>query len=1602
MTEVSGTFFFFYSLGLASPSQKSSPPTMSSDRQFEKWLKGPPSTDQVRSRLDDYTTKIQDIARVALDPDSAPFAEAKVKQVRANSNLIQQHLRRTEILAEWLLENIDEAADITPSRQTAETYLEYVSALDLYHRAEEIQEELVALHNRAADTTLRELDLSLQTLSKETSQMKRKLREMESYPPLVELQQQITELIRKIDRIRAKEAQKLEEQKREKAQKLEEQKREDALKVQLESVRAAAAAHPHSSSTTAVSTPAGSRHLSLASKIKLEVPKFDGNPLHWFQFWGDFEELIASNTSLTNIEKFTYLNQALLTPESQKIAAEAGGPRKNFDKSVKALKASYEDKRLIYQRSVQKFVETGRDLGLNRKDLNSLKSSLNGIETTMEQCEGDTLDKMKAAIMLLKFGRDLEAAWKRETTKLKEPPSTKVVVDFLDDQLTSISGTSEEFDHIQPLSHPLSGKQIKKTVHRISAPTALGSCPACSSTGHSLARCNGYRNWGLKRKNDLVKAHNLCYNCLQAGHRISACTNKGTCRECKRRHHTTLHDPAKVVTPPAATTPTSTNSTPSTEEVSNRVIRQPLLAAATASPMTLHEVHPTAAVTLWNKQISQPTRTFIDHGSAACLINESLVKKLKLPKCRNEATVRGIVGRMNLKYTVEVSVAYLSSASDLLPPAESFPVTCYVVKDVNVCANIPDYDNPDLLQFMHNKAPWADPREFSQQPIELLLSTSAVAKGRVAQTDVLHRDNINLVADLYKIGWVINGNMPGPRSAAPVIRAVTLLDKEEEEDKDEELKADLTRLWQLEEVGHNSRKHPDPAEAHYLQTSSRQESGRYVVSLPRKDPAPELGFSRPTAFHRFVWNERSLQKKGKLTQNNLSPVMSMQLHGFADASETGYGAVVYARILHQDATITVTMVAAKARVAPKKSVTIPRLELLGSLMLSKLLPKIASILQVEEANTYYWIDSQIVLAWIQKDPQQLKTFVQNRVSAIQSATHKSRWNYVRTHQNPADHASRGLSPRQTVQNHLWWKGPPWLMSPPHLWPSSLEQSPISLQQQQHSALPELKVRKMTTVTMDLPLWSKFSSMTKLARVLAYCLRFVHHKHRIRDPLLTHPPALSSEELKKAHLKIVQHLQRKAWPDEFQRLSSKQPVLLSSPTAKLNPYLDSSGVIRVGGRLSKSNTLPAEVQHPILLPKTPLVKSFLLDFHHKHHHPGPSAMEALLYQSYYPVGCRQMVKSVCKHCVVCRKALAKTIIQFMGDLPDHRISPARPFDYTGVDFAGPFDVKRGHTRKPVLVKAYACLFVCMSTKAVHIDCTEDLSTASFMLCFERFINRRGFPRHVYSDNGSNFIGAARTLGTPTQLPYDLQDFTAKTADLQAHGVSWHFIPARSPHCGGIWESGIRRMKEELRKTLHHFTPTAAEFHHLLITAEAVLNSRPLLPISLEEADGAQVITPGHFLIGRPIRAHPQDIPPPKDGLRKVRWSLLRAETEQLWKRWHTAYVQSLQSRQKWTRPQPNISVGDIVLLKDDSLKLHSWPLAKVTEVSPGPDGVVRVVTLTLPGGRTFTRHVRHLVPLMRASDCSPCPGGENVQDPRDGFGDYHSSSPERSQQRSQQP
>ena len=211
-------------------------------------------------------------------------------------------------------------------------------------------------------------------------------------------------------------------------------------------------------------------------------------------------------------------------------------------------------------------------------------------------------------------------------------------------------------------------------------------------------------------------------------------------------------------------------------------------------------------------------------------------------------------------------------------------------------------------------------------------------------------------------------------------------------------------------------------------------------------------------------------------------------------------------------------------------------------------------------------------------------------------------------------------------------------------------------------------------------------------------------------------------------------------------------------------------------------------------------------HRMHGHPGSGTLTSIVLRDYHPMGARQLFKRVCRECVICRKALARTKHQLMGQLPPVRTQPLRPFQCIGVDFAGPFTTNRGYTRKLMLEKSYVALFICLATKAIHLEVTEDLSTGSFLLCFERFISRRGYPSHVFSNNGSNFVGAARILGQSTSLPYNLAEFSDKISNFSPRNVQWHFIPARSPHFGGIWEAGIRNMKIQLRKLMGPFVPT----------------------------------------------------------------------------------------------------------------------------------------------------------------------------------------------------
>ena len=224
---------------------------------------------------------------------------------------------------------------------------------------------------------------------------------------------------------------------------------------------------------------------------------------------------------------------------------------------------------------------------------------------------------------------------------------------------------------------------------------------------------------------------------------------------------------------------------------------------------------------------------------------------------------------------------------------------------------------------------------------------------------------------------------------------------------------------------------------------------------------------------------------------------------------------------------------------------------------------------------------------------------------------------------------------------------------------------------------------------------------------------------------------------------------------------------------------------------------------------------------------------------------------------------------MGQLPAQRVMPHFPFQITGVDYAGPLTIKKGHTRKPVLIKAYLAIFVCFSSKAVHIEVIEDDSTEDFLAGLKRFIARRGLPLEIHSDNGKNFIGARNDL---YQLYRFLQTSEAQSSIsnyLLSNRIQWNCIPERSPHFGGLWEAAVKATKYHLRRITGSIQFTLSELNTVTCQIEACLNSRPLTALNSHSVDGISILTPGYFLVGRPLTSYPETMIQTEPSLLK-RW------------------------------------------------------------------------------------------------------------------------------------
>ena len=196
-----------------------------------------------------------------------------------------------------------------------------------------------------------------------------------------------------------------------------------------------------------------------------------------------------------------------------------------------------------------------------------------------------------------------------------------------------------------------------------------------------------------------------------------------------------------------------------------------------------------------------------------------------------------------------------------------------------------------------------------------------------------------------------------------------------------------------------------------------------------------------------------------------------------------------------------------------------------------------------------------------------------------------------------------------------------------------------------------------------------------------------------------------------------------------------------------------------------------------------------------------------------------------------------------------------------------------------------------------------------------------------------------------------------------GIHWHFIPERAPHFGGLWEAAVRSFKAHLTRVVGN---SKLDFEEMVTVLTACLNSRPLGTLPHNDDDGIEMLTPGHFLIGRPLQAIP-DHPNSSQPLTLLRrWYLCQGLVRHFWERWRNEYIIALRSISKWKHPSNNFKIGDIVVVKEESLVSSHWSVARVIKTHTGVDGLIRVVTLKTKDG-IYKRLITKIALLL------PCQG-----------------------------
>lgn len=659
-----------------------------------------------------------------------------------------------------------------------------------------------------------------------------------------------------------------------------------------------------------------------------------------------------------------------------------------------------------------------------------------------------------------------------------------------------------------------------------------------------------------------------------------------------------------------------------------------------------------------------------------------------------------------------------------------------------------------------------------------------------------------------------------------------------------------------------------------------------------------------------------------------------QLMGFCDASMTAYAAVIYIKTVHND-DVRVAFLISRARVAPINQkrmgvLTIPKLELCSALLLARLVKLVREAMHVKFDETHLYTDSRVALAWINGNPNRWKVSVSNRVRKINALVSREHWHHVPGEINPADIPSRGAIPSVLATSRLWWNGPPQL----------LETNQLSLDDKKFDTNEEEKQEKITVLTthvndFNLP---NVSSYSKLKRVVAYVFIFAARcKKQRSDGQITLP------DLRHAEKTIIRIVQQRSFPDEIHQLRNKRPMNMKSRILQLSPFLDSDEILRVGGRLKNANVL-YNAQHQILLTADDPISGLIIEKYHKLClHGGARLTDSVIRQKYWLIKSRSKINMHVHKCIECFKNRPVLMNQIMADLPSARVvGNLKPFTNCAIDYTGELITKFNKGKGAKSVKSYASIFVCMSTKAIHIELVSDLTADAFIAALRRFVARRGNCKCIYSDNATCFVKANRLLVEKNEM--EAEEYGNRIREeLLRLGMEWKFSPPSAPHFNGLAEAAVKSVKNHLKRVVGSTLLTYEEISTLLCQVEACVNSRPLCAVSLDPND-QMPLTPGHFLIGQPLLTIPDENLLEAKVNWLTRWQLVQKMYQHFWNRWRIEYLNQLQSKIKWRTEADEPNENDLVLIKDDNAPPNRWPMGRILKLHRGSDGLARVVTV----------------------------------------------------------